>query len=1232
MAKQVIFVKIFNVGTGNDATIGMVNGNLQWASISGFAGWSNGFIDQNTVDIPGQAINISAGGALGGFDGDAEIDVTDALLHNAIYSGAISVIGKQAIVAIGNDPASFDDAKIEFNGVVSSQGFPDEITVSITCDSSIDFDAKKIPETVITQEMALNNHDSEAIGKSILPTYGNVVYLPMVFCGSNSDSLAHALASKEYNLGAVPTEQLFEATAPDMLHDEDVYDFLTSSLDAFRGRFLLQVVGIWQSAEKENVWCCLSANGRDLWASATSANHLTGIRKALIGNRLKVASGTGAGDSLLIIDVAYESHTVDWNDTSITSLWIKLDTTDITSLSSSLPYSASDPGDSNDGNSDYRPDFFTDKPAETSFLVSAYDNGKYKNDVSFVTIQAKDDVFLLSSLADIGNGIVVSRNNGLTSEINANVKLLFESEKWKMVSVDVDNVKDTDGKLTSVTLSQIQTNLFNYDTSFNGLFHNVYNGESVLINDSLSNRLEIVGRTDVDYSFTSYSTIISFDQSTFFYLKDLYKGFDLSKEDLDIRVLPKFGYVLSSSADFSKDFLDEPVITKIEVAIISDSNVVIDKVSHTFYVGFLFNNSNTTASFEFDVENKTVLLSSNAVGYEETSTSLFDSINEALKIGDKLKACKSSKNVNAIVVSIQSTLSTRVDIGSHTWNVKKKIYPSFIAISSQVDKNDLYYKCVSDPDVTTPAGIVKSIAANNALSIGADSFASAITGQRNLFTLQTTSFDGQVQPESGSSISEVIQEIAESSITAVYMDSAGNVQAKFLPDEPTSYSIEFNGSNVIRDGLSFSQPKNGYVFSDFSFVVKANPFDKESTITIDTDSASSFPGELEYDYGSIIFSADTGYSVRSYHNLAIENDGPFTFRSIGISGPSRELLSMFAVGTFWKYDDLVTLTTSLLRIDAVCPDYESENAYGVRIGCFVLDTVDNASITIKSLSMRSPRQKWKELVGGVDVENYAIAQAMWGAAYAARASLGKEQQAPENATSLKNPVWGSESFTITKWAHSVVAYCTQNKIVIRFEAPATAAIQTVNFMDWVSFAWGPYSALPIRGYVVERKHNIGKGTISFTLLCYGEYVAIPAIITELGELFQLETGEIISPEVGETSKTIGKLSLVTTETALTGGADLLATIPGVGNYRIDGNEFIEYIRGIGIVEIVAGTAGQTSFSFANPFETDQIVCSVYDTVSNDLIGVALNITDATISASGLATIEVTGQFRIMVRK
>jgi len=229
----------------------------------------------------------------------------------------------------------------------------------------------------------------------------------------------------------------------------------------------------------------------------------------------------------------------------------------------------------------------------------------------------------------------------------------------------------------------------------------------------------------------------------------------------------------------------------------------------------------------------------------------------------------------------------------------------------------------------------------------------------------------------------------------------------------------------------------------------------------------------------------------------------------------------------------------------------------VRVGCFVIDTVADAGITENKLIMRSPRPKWKELVGGVDVSNYAIAQAMWEAAYAARASLGKEQQAPENATSLKNPVWGSEPFTITKWAHSVVAYCTQNKIVIRFDSPAIASIQAVNFMDWVSFAWGPYSAQPIRGYIVERKHNIGKGTISFTLLCYGEYVAIPAIITELGELFQLETGEIISPEVGETSKTIGELSLVTTETALTGGADLLATIPGVGNYRIDGNEFIE---------------------------------------------------------------------------
>jgi len=1231
MAKQVIFVKIFNVGTGNDATIGMVNGNLQWSSIAGFQYWYPGFIDHNTVDIPGQAINISAGGALGGFDGDAEIIVTDSLLHNAIYSGAISVIGKQAIVAIGTDPASFDDAKIEFNGVVSSQGFPDEITVSITCDSSIDFDAKKIPETVITQEMALNNPDSEAIGKSILPTYGNIVYHPMVFCGANSAAMAHMLVESEYAFPGL--DMLFRADAPDMLHEEDVYDYLTASLDAFRGRYLLQIVGLWQSATTENVWCCLSANGRDLWAHPNAANYITQIRNAILGMRLKVASGTGAGDSLLILDVEWATHKVEWNDTSITSLWIKLDTSDIASLESSLPYSASSPGDDHDGNTDYRPGFNAFPPTlETGFLTAGYDNGKFKDGVSFVSFQARENVFLLSSAANIGSGVVFYANENNATSVNANVRELFYSDNWKMVAIDIEGVKDDETKFVDVETQQIPTHIFNFEQSFNSISYNVKGSDRVNTFDQITNRSPITSLVSIVHSFTAWTAEITANNATFFYLKDLYKGTDISDGEFDIRLLPKFSYTFDAGTYFDQDFPGFGLNVRFEVAIVNDSNVVIGRAYHDLTIDYLLGTSDKSVLFSFDPENKKVVMSANAEYYAEESTSLFDSINEALKIGETLKSCESSKNVNGIVISVQARLAMGVDMKSHAWTITKQIAPSYMAISRQIDKNSLYYKCVSDSLVTTPAGIVKSIATNNSLPIDADSFASAINAQRDLFTLPTTDFDGQVQPESGSSISEVIQEIAESSITAVYMDSAGNVQAKFLPDEPTSYSIEFNGTNVIRDGLSFSQPKNGYVFSDFSFSAKANPFDEASAITIDTDSASTFPGETEYDYGTIAFASSTGYYVNAYLGKPLVSGGNSAFKTICISGPSRELIAMFVQGTYWKYDDLFSKKSHSIRIDSVCPDYASAGAYGVRVGCFVIDTVADAGITENKLIMRSPRPKWKELVGGVDVSNYAIAQAMWEAAYAARASLGKEQQAPENATSLKNPVWGSEPFTITKWAHSVVAYCTQNKIVIRFESPAIASIQAVNFMDWVSFAWGPYSAQPIRGYIVERKHNIGKGTISFTLLCYGEYVAIPAIITELGELFQLETGEIISPEVGETSKTIGELSLVTTETALTGGADLLATIPGVGNYRIDGNEFIEYIRGIGIVEIVAGTAGQTSFSFANPFETDQIVCSVYDTVSNDLIGVALNITDATISASGLATIEVTGQFRIMVRK
>ena len=87
----------------------------------------------------------------------------------------------------------------------------------------------------------------------------------------------------------------------------------------------------------------------------------------------------------------------------------------------------------------------------------------------------------------------------------------------------------------------------------------------------------------------------------------------------------------------------------------------------------------------------------------------------------------------------------------------------------------------------------------------------------------------------------------------------------------------------------------------------------------------------------------------------------------------------------------------------------------------------------ESLRLHGPNEKWRELVSGTVVENYAIAQAMWTQARGARLLLGREQKMPDDATKIKQPLWGSDKTAISKWAYSVVSFGATQKLAIRFE-------------------------------------------------------------------------------------------------------------------------------------------------------------------------------------------------------
>lgn len=157
MAKIAVFVQIESAGSGSDSTIGLVSGNLQWCSATGYSGWASGMVDNKTIDIAPMTCNVTTNGGLGGFDGDTAITVIDGAFWTAYNSGTINLTNKIVRIWIGANVASQSAATLVFTGKTSSVSTPDLIRTEIICDGINSLDLKKIPSMVITQEMALNN-------------------------------------------------------------------------------------------------------------------------------------------------------------------------------------------------------------------------------------------------------------------------------------------------------------------------------------------------------------------------------------------------------------------------------------------------------------------------------------------------------------------------------------------------------------------------------------------------------------------------------------------------------------------------------------------------------------------------------------------------------------------------------------------------------------------------------------------------------------------------------------------------------------------------------------------------------------------------------------------------------------------------------------------------------------------------------------------------------------------
>ncbi len=1059
--KGILLIKIFDVGTGTDETIGLVadpndlnTSNILFSSAE-YSGYYSGFINIEDQSLAGQTIDISQGGSLGGFDGDTSLTIVDQSFHDAVKEGTINLIGKTVNAYIAFDGGT---PETEFTGKVSSIVFKDEITVELTCDSSISFDEKKIPEVVIDKEMAFNVEDSSAIGESIMPTYGNIVYYPMVYCPTDDSFLAASVQN---------ASSVMDVAAPDWLHssdaEKDTYEMLSGSFDAARGKNILQVFEKYQS-EENYIWITLSLNGNLLFNVEQDTSLL---KQTFLGKIIKVVSGTGNGNTYKIIDVEWATH---WGD--VYSIWFQIDESDETALK--------DASHNNIGLTSGGVTSFTESPAATTSVFK----GSPTDGNSFITFLDIHNLFIVSSDADLTNGEIVYNNNGLPKIISALPSRLYSYDKWKCVMFDFRDVSEKDSTINSSQAIKLNSYVFEDGGLWNASSNFYYFDE--FLSDNFENKL-IIPDGGLSFNLTKRDAGYSTRNTYFINVRDLVDKKNIAKDFSDVCFIPRYSEEYTVTGYF-ETFFPPLLLLTIDLYIISDGNISVK--AKQFEKEIKFSNFGTTypqtTYFDIDPERKTVHLSSNCTTYSGDSEELYEAIIDELKIDDVISDLADIRKINGILISINASFKTFSDGNTGNLSLHKQMQPCYCVYKLSVDKEKLYWKTVKDSAVTSPAKLIEHIAQNNGLTVDADLFATANESQLAMIGAVSGTYDGQYQTDSDELVSDVLTSIASRSLTAVWQNKNGLVCAKSLSsvNDPV---FTFNSDTVDGSSVEISRPLSGYVFSDYKFSVIRTPFETASSINIDTDLADEFPEQNDFTVGSFIFNLANGFAVESLELLtATPVETVRVIRlTISCDPTDKNYLQMFLAGTFWqvKYNDRIYV----FRIDSsehvkVISNNKVQRTF---LG-YVISSETHGVLFDFSLRLWGPSEYWRQFVSSPYITDYYNAYSIWNDAHNARASLGKEQISDSDTVTLDQPIWGSADWcetAISAWAANTVNYQSKVKTVIKFDAPITAGTIAVQLMDFALFSWGQFAGQNFSGFVVERTLNLSEGTISFTLLC-----------------------------------------------------------------------------------------------------------------------------------------------------
>lgn len=1058
--KGILLIKIFDVGTGTDETIGLVadpndlnTSNILFSSAE-YSGYYSGFINIEDQSLAGQTIDISQGGSLGGFDGETSLTIVDQSFHDATKEGTINLIGK-----VVNAQIVFDSGtpETEFTGKISSIVFKDEITIELTCDSSISFDEKKIPEVVITKEMAFNVEDSSAIGESIMPTYGNIVYYPMVYCPTDDSFLAASVQN---------TSSVMDVAAPDWLHSEGIertaYEMLSGSFDAARGKNILQIYEYYQ-LEENYIWITFSLNGNLLFNVEQDSSLL---KQTFLGKRIKVVSGSGQGNTYKIIDVEWSTHD------PITTVWFQVDESDV----SVLKYALHNNIDLTSGGVTS----FTESPAATTSVFK----GSPTDGNSFITFLDIHNLFIVSSDADLTNGEIVYNNNGLPKIISALPSRLYSYDKWKCVMFDFRDVSEKDSTINSSQAIKLNSYVFDDGGLWNASSRYYYFDE--FLNDNFNTK-SIIPNGGFSFTLATGDNGYSTRNSYFINIRDFIDNKNIAKDFSSVCFIPNYSEEYTITGYF-ESFSPPLLLLTIDLHIISDGNILIKTKQFKKEIEFSYFGTTypQTTYFDIDPEMKTVHFSSNCISYAGDSDALYEEILDALKIDDVISDLADIRKINGFLISINATFKTFANNNTNNLTLYKSMKPCYCVYKLSIDKEKLFWKTVKDSTVTSPAKLIEHIAQNNGLTVDANLFATANEAQLSMIGAVSGEYDGQYQTDSDELVSDVLTSIASRSLTAVWQNKNGLVCAKFLSsvNDPV---FTFNSDTVDGSSVEISRPLSGYVFSDYKFSVIRTPFETASSINIDTDLADEFPEQSDFTVGSFIFNVAKGFAVESFELLTATPVETVRVLRLTIScdPTNKNYLQMFLAGTFWqvKYNDRIYV----FRIDSsehvkVISNNKVQRTF---LG-YVISSETHGVLFDFSLRLWGPSEYWRQFVSSPYITDYYDAYSIWNDAHNARASLGKEQISDSDTVTLDQPIWGSADWcetAISAWAANTVNYQSKVKTVIKFDAPITAGTIAVQLMDFALFSWGQFAGQNFSGFVVERTLNLSEGTISFTLLC-----------------------------------------------------------------------------------------------------------------------------------------------------